>query len=111
MPQLVVVIKVLIAERNPEHPLADQGGHRVLDQILAAMIAKAGRKSIHKINRSIGRAKKQPTRIRRHQSSIKGRLHNAAFHHSKIKLFCATLCRHRGAPRIIAKSFSQKNFR
>ena len=64
VPQLVVVIEVLIPERNPKHPLADQGGHRVLDQILTAMIAKAGRKSIHQIDRSIGRAKKQPTRIR-----------------------------------------------
>ena len=111
MPQLVVVIEVLIAERNPEHPLADQGGHRVLDQILTAMIAKAGGKSIHQIDRAIGRAEQQSTRIRRHQSRIEGRFHNPAFHHSKIKSFCATLCRHRGAPRIIAKSFSQKNFR
>ena len=110
VPQLVVVIEVLIPERNPKHPLADQGGHRVLDQILTAMIAKAGRKSIHQIDRSIGRAKKQPTRIRRHQPRIKSRFHSTAFHHSKIKLFCATLCWHRGAPRhrkvLLAKELS-----
>jgi hypothetical protein len=83
----------------------------MLDQVLPAMIAKAIGKATHQIDRSISRAQKQGARIRRHQSSIKGRFHSPAFHDSKIKSFCATLCRHRGAPRIIAKSFSQKNFR
>jgi hypothetical protein len=75
------------------------------------MIAKAIRKSIHQTDHPIGRAQKQRTRIRCHQSGIKSRFHSAAFHDSKIQPFCATLCRHRGAPRIIAKSFLQKNFR
>src|SRR5947208_2384902 len=53
-----------------------------------------------------------PSRPRRKNSArCCSSIHNPAFHHSKIKSFCATLCRHRGAPRIIAKSFSQKNFR
>jgi len=58
VPQIVMVIEVFIAERNPEHPLANQGGQRMLHQILAAAIAKAGRKSIHQINHSICRAQK-----------------------------------------------------
>src|SRR5207302_4853852 len=47
--------------------------HRVLDQILTAMIAKAGDKSIHQIDRAIGRAEQQPTRIRRHQRTTNSR--------------------------------------
>ena len=42
--------------------------------------------------------------------AIRSCFHSPAFHLSKIKLLCATLCRHRGIPYIIAKSFSQKNF-
>ena len=111
VPQFIVIVEVLIAQRNPEHPLADQSAHRVLHQILAAVVAKTGRKSIHQTDRSVARAQKQRTRIRGHQPGIEGRLHNPAFNDSKIELFCATLCRHRGAPRIIPKSFSLKNFR
>ena len=106
-----MVVEVLVAERNPEHPLADQRSHCMLDQVLAAMIAKAVRKPIHQTDRPIGRAQKQRTRIRRHQSGIKCRFHSAAFHDSKIKPVCATLCRHRGAPQIVGKSLSQNNFR
>ena len=31
--QLVVVVEVLVAERDPEHPLADQRRHLMLDQL------------------------------------------------------------------------------
>jgi hypothetical protein len=70
----------------------------MLDQVLTAMIAKAIRKATHQIDRPIRRAQKQRSRIRRHQATIKGRFHSPAFHPSKIKLLCATLCRHRGIP-------------
>ena len=50
------------------------------------------------IDRSIGRSQKQCARIRCHQSGIERRFHTPAFHGSKIKAFCATLCRHRGSP-------------
>ena len=53
--QFIVVVEVLVAERNAEHALADQSAHRVLDQLLAAVVAKAGRKSIHQTDRSVGR--------------------------------------------------------
>jgi hypothetical protein len=41
----------------------------------AAMVPEAPRKSIHQIDLTIGRAKKQRSRIRRHRASIKGRVH------------------------------------
>jgi hypothetical protein len=45
--QLVVVVEILIAKRNPEHPLADQRHHLVLDQFRAPHVVK------HEANRSI----------------------------------------------------------
>jgi hypothetical protein len=102
---------VLVTKRNPEHPLANQTGDRVLHQILASVIAKTLCQSIHQTDRPVSRAQKQATRIRRHQPGIKGCVHSAAFNDSKFKSFCATLRLHRGSPRIIKKSFSQNNFR
>ncbi len=98
VPQLVVVVEIFVTERDAKDPLPDQRPDRMLDQILPAMIAKAIRKAPHHIDRPIGGAQKQRSRIRRHQASIKGRFHSPAFHPSKIKPFCATLCRHRGTP-------------
>ena len=44
MAQLIVIDQVLIAERQSEHPLADQRLDLVLDQLLAARVPKAGGK-------------------------------------------------------------------
>jgi hypothetical protein len=39
--QLVVVVEILIAKRNPKHPLADQRHYLVLDQFQAPHVVKA----------------------------------------------------------------------
>ena len=109
--QVVVVIEIFIAERDRKHPLAHQGRYRVLDQILAAMIAKAPRKTTNQINRPIGRSQQQASGVRGHQPRIECRFHSPAFDHSKIKPFCATLCLHRGSPSIREKSLLHNNFR
>ena len=111
MAQLVVVVEILVAERDPEHPLADQGCDLVLDQLRPSLVVKARRKPTDHSDRTIGRAQKQPSRVRRHQAGIKRCFHSAAFHGSKIEQFCATLCRHRGSPRIAQKSLLHNNFR
>jgi hypothetical protein len=111
VPQLVVIVEVFITQRNPEHALPNQGRHRVFDQIGAATIAKAVCKPIHQINGSIGRAQKQRSRIRCHQSGIERRFHRAPLNHSKIKLFCATLRLHRGFLESLRKSLRHNNFR
>jgi hypothetical protein len=61
---------------------------------------KARRKPIHHSDRAIRRAQKQRPSIRCHQPGIKRGFHSAPFNGSKIKSFRATLCRHRGSPRI-----------
>src|SRR6516165_10847576 len=93
------------------HPVTFEIAHVVLDQVLATIIAKASGKTLHQSNRPIGGAKQKRSRIRRHQSSIEGGVHRAAFHDSKIKPFCATLCRHRGFLESLQKSLRHNNFR
>jgi hypothetical protein len=104
-------VEVFVTERNPEHPLPDQGRHRVFDQIGMATIAKAACKPIYQIDGSISRAQKQRSRIRRHQSGVECSFHSPAFDHSKIKPFCATLCGHRGFLESLQKSLWRNYFR
>jgi hypothetical protein len=47
MAQLIVVVQVLVSERDPENPLADQRGDLVFDEILAPGVSEAGRKPIN----------------------------------------------------------------
>jgi hypothetical protein len=51
--QFVVVVDILITERDPEHPLADQRRNSVLDQVRAPLVVKARRKPIHHSDRAI----------------------------------------------------------
>src|SRR4051794_11375878 len=46
VPKLVVVNEVLIAERDPEHALADEGRQLVLDQVGVAGVLKASSEAL-----------------------------------------------------------------
>ena len=106
-----MVIEVFIAERDGEYPLPHQRRHRVFDQVLPSIIAKAPTKTFHQSNRPIGSAKQQRARIRCHQSGIERGFHSPALNHSKIKPFCATLRLHRGFLESLQKSLRHNNFR
>jgi len=45
--QLIVIVEVLVAERNREYPLANQGGDFMLDPVRSPFIVKARRKTIN----------------------------------------------------------------
>jgi hypothetical protein len=45
--QVIVVVQVFIAKRDPENPLADQRGDLVLDQLPPPGVSEAGRKPIN----------------------------------------------------------------
>ena len=79
MPELVVVDQVLIAQRQSEHALADQRLDLVLDQLLAARVAEAGREAIDETDRPIGRAKQQRAGVRSDASAVESRHHRTAF--------------------------------
>jgi hypothetical protein len=56
MTQLVVIDQVLVAQRDPEHPLPDQPCHRVLDQFGRAVIAEAAGKPLDQADLPVSRA-------------------------------------------------------
>ena len=109
--QFVVVVEILIAKRNPEHPLADQRRDLVLDQLRAPHVVKARCQPIHHSDRPIRRAQKQRSCIRRDRARVEYRDHRAAFNRFKSKKIRATLCRHQGAPLIDEKLLQHNGFR
>ena len=111
MAQFVVVVQILIAERDPEHPLADQGRDLVLDQFRTPLVVKARRKPIHHPDGAIRRAQQQRSGIRGDRAGIERRHHLASFNRFKSKEIRATLCRHRGAPRIDENLLQHNAFR
>jgi hypothetical protein len=94
--QLVVVVDVLVAKRQPEHALPDQRRHKVLHQLRAAMIAEAAGKAINQFDRSIRRAEQQRPGIRGDRPAVKPGHHGTPFDRCKLEQFRATLCWHRG---------------
>jgi hypothetical protein len=109
--QLVMVDQVLIAERDPDHPLADQRGHRVLDPPPVAPIAETSREALDQVDCPIRGAKQQRPRIRGDRPTVERGHHRPTLNHSKRDLARATLCRHRGPPLQRVNSLSQKNYR
>ena len=107
MAQLVMIVEVLVAERNPKHALRNQRLYCMLNIFLPARVPETGGKSSHHANRTIRRTQQQRPRIRTDHPAIEGRYDFATFNSSKSKQICATLCRHRGAPRI-SRSRSRK---
>jgi hypothetical protein len=99
------------AERDPEHSLAQQGHDLMLDQMLAPSVVKVCGKPLRQFYRMIRCPKKQRPRIRGDRPAVECRHHFAAFDRCKSEQIRATVCGHRGAPRITGKSFSQNNFR
>jgi hypothetical protein len=108
--QLVVIAHILVAQRDPEHPLPDQPRHLVFDQPRPAGIGKARRKPLDQADRPIARAQQQPAGIRGHRPAIKIGRHPTPFHRCKKHRRRVTLCRHRGPPLQPDKPLSQKNY-
>jgi hypothetical protein len=67
--QFVVIVDVLVAQRNPEHPLAHQGFNAVLDQFLAATIVEATGKPIDQSNRPL-RHRRACDNLSEHRPSV-----------------------------------------
>jgi hypothetical protein len=108
--QLIVIDQILVAERQPEHPLAHEGCHRMLDQLRGAVILKAGGKALHEMDGAIRLAKQQRPGLRGDRPAVKRGHHGAAIHGCKSKQVWATLCRHRGGPLMKSKVLLHNNF-
>ena len=95
-----LVVEILVAERNPKHPLTHQGRDLVLDPFRTPVVVKAQRKTIYKLNRPDGRSQQQRSRIRRDQSGINAASAERPSTVPKSNPSALTLCRHRGSPQI-----------
>src|SRR5262249_41354897 len=82
----------------------------MLNPILSPHVMKALGKPIDQLDRTIRRPKKQRPGIRSHRSAIECRHHFASFNGCKSEQICATLCLHRGAPRIDGKRCGTTTF-
>lgn len=97
--------------KESEDALADQRLDSVLDQFLAAPVAKAGGEPIDDPDRPIGRAEQQRPRIRGDASAVESRDHPPTFNGCKSKQIRDTLWLHRGAPRILLSCCDHNKFR
>ena len=71
--QFVVVVQILVAKRDPEHPLTDQRHHLVLNEFRTSHVVKARRKPVHHPDGAICRAQKQRPGIRGDRASVERR--------------------------------------
>ena len=108
--KLVVIVQVLVAERDAEHALADERGDRVLDEPRVPRVAEASGEPANQIEPPVGGAEQQPARVRRQRAAVELGHHGPAFDPCKQARFCATLRLHRATFLNRLKSFSQNNF-
>jgi hypothetical protein len=78
--QIIVVVEVLIAERDAKYPLPDKRCDLVLDQLRTPLVVKAGRETIDQSDRTIRSPEQQPTSVRGNGATIKRRNNFAAFY-------------------------------
>jgi len=111
VPQLVVVVEILVAERQPEDPLADQRLDRMLDRLRYPRIAEASGELPDDPGRPARLPKQQCAGIGADHAAVEFAHHFATVDGSKLERILDTLCRHRGSPSHQFKSLSQNNFR
>ena len=100
--QFVMVVEVLVAERDPVDPLPDQRRNPMLDVAWIATVHETRGKAIDQPNGTVRGSQQQRPGVRRDPPAIKSGDNNSSFDGCKLEQFRATLCRHRGAPRIVS---------
>jgi hypothetical protein len=93
--QLVVIDHVLIAKRDADDPLPDQGRDGVHHLVLLAVLLKARGDPLDQPNRAIGMPQQQPAGVGGHCPTVERRHHTALPEAFKLELLGATLCSHR----------------
>jgi hypothetical protein len=108
--KLVVIVEVLVAERDAEHALPDERGDRLLDEPWVSRVAETSRKPPHHIQTPVGGAQQQAAGVGRQRPAVELGHDRTAFNPSKRARFCATLRLHRATSPNRRKSLSQNNF-
>src|SRR5208337_2276814 len=94
--QLVVVVQILVAERQPEDALSDQGLDLMLDEARIPPVGEASGKAAHEAEAAIDLPQQQRAGIRGDRPAVETRDHRAAFDRFKLEKLRGTLCLHRG---------------
>ena len=81
--KLVVIVQVLVAERDAEHALPDQRGDRMLDEPRVPRVLEASGKPADQIEPSVGGAEQQPAGVGRQRAAVELGHHRASFDPSK----------------------------
>jgi hypothetical protein len=96
--KVIVVVEVLIAQRQTEDALRDHRLERMHGHERIAAVGEASRKPIRQPDRLVRLAQQQRSGVRRNHSAIEIRHHPAPAGPSEPDLRRATLRWHRGAP-------------
>lgn len=110
MPQLVVIDQVFVAERDAQHPLAQQGRNVVHNSVAGTAIRKAQGEPFDQPDRPIRRPEQQRAGVRGDRPAIDSGHDPPPIDGCKTHRPRATLRRHRGALLRRFKPLSQKHF-
>ena len=70
MAQLVVVVEILVAERDPEYALTHQRPNFMFDQIRTPVIREAAGEPINQLYRAVRGTQQQAASITRHRATV-----------------------------------------
>src|SRR4051812_12631077 len=110
MAELVVVVEVLITQRNADNPLHHQRLDGMLGVGRIAAVLEAGRQTSGQAQHPVRRPQQQYTSIAGDGAAIKGGNNRTPVSTCKVALVWVTLCRHRGLPLLRDKALLQKKF-
>jgi hypothetical protein len=69
--KLLVIVEIFVAQRQAEHPLLQQVGHRVVDQVWIAKVIEALGKMLNDAGLMFHLSKQQSARVRRDGAAVK----------------------------------------
>ena len=92
-----MVVEVLVAERQSEHPLPDQLAHRVLDQLRIAVVDELFGEALDDPCLRLDLAQEQRAPVGADRSTVELPHHRTPPEAMKFELFAVTLC-HARAP-------------
>jgi len=93
--QIIMIIEILIPQRQTIPPLPHQLQHRVLDQVPVPMIRETRRKPLGQIQPKVHLPQQQRTSVRTDMPPFKIRLYRAPTNPLKLQSRTVTLCLHK----------------
>ena len=99
-PQPVVVVQILVPQRQPVHPLRHQLLHAVFDPPALAPVCETRRDPARQIQPKVRLPQQKGSAVARQMPGVESRHHLATSEWMKWKLCRGTLCRHGTSPSV-----------